>query len=270
MGKQMRDIRYGIRTLLRTPGFTAVAIIALALGIGANTAIFSVVDAVVLRPLPYADPRGLMVIHEDISAFERPLYSVPAPDTIDFQKQNHSFEGVAAFQNQQYELSGRGEPRQVTGARVSASLFSVLGIQPIRGRTFTPEEDQPGRRVAIISYALWQRSFGGDQNAIGQTVTLSRQDYTVVGIMPKPFAFPTPGLDFAKPAEIWVPMAYSDDELKDRGDDFDYSVVARLKPGVSQAQATDDVNEIAHRIELLFPPEIQKQLKISAGVTPIT
>ncbi|HYM01049.1 MAG TPA: ABC transporter permease [Blastocatellia bacterium] len=266
----MRDIRYAIRALIKAPGFSAVAIIALALGIGANTAIFSVVYAVVLQPFPYQNPGRLVLIHEDISKFDKPLYTVPAPDTVDFQNQSHSFEGVAAFQNRGYELSGRGEPQQVRGARVSSSLFSVLGVQPIRGRTFTEEEDKPGKRVAVVSYALWQRSFGGDPSALGQTVTLSRESYTVIGVMPKSFVFPTPGLQFAQTAELWVPMAYSDEELKDRGDDFDYAVIARLKPGVSQQHASDDIKAIAYGIEQLFPPAIRSEIQITGGVTPLS
>src|SRR5262249_20424386 len=174
----VKDLRYAIRTLIKSPGFSAIAIVALALGIGTNTAIFSVVNAVVLSPFPYREPGRLVLIGGSIPKLGPPLLTVPAPDTMDFQNQSQVFDGVAAFQNNGYELSGRGLPVRVRAARVSASLFPALDVNPIMGRVFTDEEDRSGSHVAVLSYALWQRTFGGDRDIIGQTATLSRQSYT--------------------------------------------------------------------------------------------
>jgi predicted permease len=265
-----QDVRFAIRMLLKSPGFTAVAILTLVLGIGANAAIFSVVNAVVLQPFAYGDPGNLVLIYESIPKLGGTILTVPAPDAVDYQKQNQTLAGVAIFQNQSFELSGRGRPEQVTCARASSSLLSTLGVEPLIGRGFTPEEDQPGHHVAIISYSMWQRVFGAESSAIGQPLTLSREDYTVVGVMPKSFAFPTPGLSHSEPADLWVPIALSKDELADRGDDFDYSVIARLKPGISIDQATADVNNIAAGIRELLPASVRDEINLTAGVKPLT
>lgn len=266
----IKDIRYALRMLMRAPGFTTVAVLALALGIGANTAIFSVVDAVVLKPFPYKDPGRLMLIGENIPKLGGRFLTVPAPDTIDFQKQTSSFESVGAFHNEIYEMSGRGLPQEILAARIGATVFPLLGVNPMIGRTFTAEEDQPGRLVAILSYGLWQRSFAGDRNAIGQKVTLSRQDYTVIGVMPKQFSFPTPGIQYAEPADLWVPMALTPEEIEHRGDNFDYLVIARLKAGVTQAQAFQDVNAVAARILDLYPAQIRSQFNLTGELVPLS
>ncbi|HEY6332701.1 MAG TPA: ABC transporter permease, partial [Blastocatellia bacterium] len=265
-----QDIRFAIRMLLKSPGFASIAIITLVLGIGANAAIFSVVNAVVLRPFAYGDPDKLVLIYESSPGLGGTILTVPAPDAVDYQKQNRTLASIAIFENQAFELSGRGLPEQVTGARASSSLLTTVGVEPLIGRGFTIEEDQPGRHVAIISYSMWQRIFGANPNAIGQALTLSREDYTVVGVMPKSFAFPTPGLPYVQPADLWVPMALSQAELASRGDNFNYSVIARLKPGVTVDQATADVNEIAVGIQQLLPASVRDQFSLSGGVKPLT
>ena len=190
----IQDLRYGLRMLAKNPGFTAVAVLTLALGIGANTAIFSVVDAVVLRPLPYKDPDRLVMVKERIPLVTPEPIPVCAPDVIQFQRQNEVFESVAAFRGGQLDLSGGREPERITAERVNANLFSLLGVQPLVGRAFTADEDQPGRSLAILSYPLWQRRFGANPDVVGRTVNLNRQAYTIIGVMPQSFVFPLQGM----------------------------------------------------------------------------
>jgi predicted permease len=242
-----QDIGYGVRMLRRNPGFTLVTVITLALGIGANTAMFSVVDTVLLRPLPYTDPDRILAVWEDarIHGFAR-NHIAPA-NYFDWTEQNHVFDGMAAFIEHSFNLSGGGEPERVEAMRVSASLFSVLGVSPVLGRSFLPEEDQPsGERVIVISHGLWQRRLGGDAKPIGQTLTLNGKPYTIVGVMPPRFYFPS------RDVEIWFPMAMETDEASGRGDHY-LRVVARLKPGTSIEQAQAEMDTIAARQEEQYP-----------------
>lgn len=271
MSTLLQDLRFGLRMLARNPGFTAVAVLTLALGIGANTAIFSVVNAVVLRPLPYEDPDRLVVLRESISDSQsaQGLIPVSAPDCLEFARQNHVFEAIAGFQNLSLELSGTGQPERMTAARVSPSLFPLLGIEPHIGRTFTAEEDQPGNLVAVISYGLWQRHFSGDPDVTGKTVQLDRSPYTIVGVMPRSFVFPSQGIAYAQPADLWVPIAFTPEELANIGDNFNIGVVARLKPGVTIEEANADVKTIANQIQQTYPPQTRDVFKLSAFVIPL-
>jgi putative ABC transport system permease protein len=175
--------------LRNKPGFTILAVLTLALGIGASTAIFSVVDAILLRPLPYGAPDRLMLVKEWIPKVIPDPIPVCAPDVMQFQRENHTFESLAAFRGGQFDLAGGAEPQRVNVDRVNANLFSLLGVQPSLGRTFTADEDRPGHLLAILSNGLWQRQFGADPNIVGHTVTLNRQPYTVIGVMPVPSYF---------------------------------------------------------------------------------
>ena len=266
----IQDLRYGLRTLAKSPGFTAVAVLTLALGIGANTAIFSVVNAVVLRPLPYKDPYRLVMVKESILLAGAEPIPVCAPDVIQFQRQNQVFESVAAFRGGQFDLAGEGEPERITAERVNAGLFSLLGVQPMLGRAFTTDEDQPGHPIAILTYALWKRRFGADPGVIGRTMTLDRQPYTVIGIMPGSFSFPLQGMEQGHTADIFVPMAFTREELADEGDNFNYSVLARLKPGISLASANADVEAVAYRILQTYPPQFRDRIKLSAVALPLS
>jgi putative ABC transport system permease protein len=240
-----QDLRYGFRMLRQRPGFTLAAVIALALGIGANTAIFSVVNAVLLRPLPFADPDRLMAVWQTAQQGEYSQLSLAYPNYDELRKQCQVCEDVAAWHSYNYTrfaLTGGAQPEQAQYAVVSAGLFSVLGVKPALGRAFLPEEDQPGAaRVAIISHGLWRRRWAGDSTLIGQQATLDGQSYTVVGVMPPGFVFPR----FPSDAEIWVPLS---------GDPFPgrrfspatryLNVMARLKAGatLAQAEAEMDIN----------------------------
>jgi predicted permease len=245
----LKDVSYGIRTMIKKPGFTAVAVIALALGIGANSSIFSVVNAVLLRPLPFKNPDQLVIVNETVRRETVETRPASYPDFIDWRNQNQSFEDIAAFDSPSFSLTGTGEPERIPGEIVSASYFPILGIQPAVGRTFLPEEDvTPDQSpVAVISYKLWQRRFAADSDLLGKTIKINERDFTVVGIMPQGFE------GVSGTSEIWAPMMMittfgSASALETRGNRW-HSVIARLKPGVSLEQAQSDMDAIASRLE---------------------
>jgi putative ABC transport system permease protein len=247
-----QDLRYGLRVLRKSPGFAVVAILTLALGIGANTAIFSVVNAVLLSPLPYADSPRLVLIKEVLpSAGALPMY-VSGPDITPIRNLSHVFDGFAGFRDWTYELSGSGEPERIIANRASSELFPVLGVQPILGRNFSAEEERPGHPVAVLGYGLWQRRFGGSRDVLGQTVNLDRQPYTIIGVMPQSFVFPLPGMGQGAAADLWVPLALSNEELSDFGDDFSWGAVGRLKPGIRLTQANADLQLTARGVLDLY------------------
>jgi putative ABC transport system permease protein len=241
------DLRFAARMLAKKPGFTLVAVVALALGIGANTAIFSVVNSVLLEPLPYREPERLMMVWEDATSLGYPR-DTPAPaNFVDWRDQNSVFEGMAASASETFNITGDGEPEKIEAARVSAGLFRLLGVMPASGRDFAAEEDQPGgERVAVISHGLWQRRYGARPEVVGGTVTLDGEPHTVVGIMPPRFEFPSRGVD------VWVPIALGGEEAASRGNHY-LEVVARLKPGVNPAQAQSDMDAVARRLQELYP-----------------
>ncbi len=180
-----QDARYAARTLLKNPTFTAVAVVALALGIGANSAIFSVVNSVLLRPLPFKDPERLVTVWEDRTRRGFPRDTPAAANYVDWRDQNQVFDAMAAIADQSFNLTGAGEPERISGKRVSASLFPLLGVEPLVGRAFPAEEDQPGgERVVMLSHGLWQRRFGSDRTIVGKQLTLNGESHTVVGVMP--------------------------------------------------------------------------------------
>jgi putative ABC transport system permease protein len=243
----LQDLRYAFRMLLKNPGFAGVAIIALALGIGANTAIFSVVNTVLLQSLPYEAPDRLMVVKEDkLPQFSE--FSISPGNFLDWQKQATSFEKLAAVSGSAYNLVyGDAEPERLRGARMSAGLFEMLGVNPIQGRTFTDEEDQPGHEnVALISAGLWKRRFGSDPNIIGQSLTLSASNYTVIGIMPGTFAFPD------RETEVWTPIAFTARQAQQHGSHYLF-VIGRLKPAVTVQQADSELKTIAARLAEQYP-----------------
>ena len=241
----LQDARYAVRSLRKYPGFTAVAVLTLALGIGANTAIFSVINAVLLRPLPYEDPNRLVVLTETIS--ERPI-GVSYPNFADWRNQNTVFANVAAVrQRESFNLTGGGESERLQGRLVSANFLATLGVKPVAGRDFVAQDDRPGAAPAVIlSHALWQRRFGGDRTIIGRQLTLNRQSFTVVGITPADFEY---GLD----ADVTVPIGLSAERFSPRGRDPGIDTVARLKPGVSVEAANAELNTIAARLEQQYP-----------------
>ena len=246
-----QDLRYGWRTWRKSPGLAAVALLTLALGIGANTAIFSVVNGVLLRPLPYPEPESLVMIWEDPG--DIPRNSVNPRNYADWREQNEAFSQVAAITPQSVNLTGEGEPERIVSARVAASFFSILQVNPAIGRGFLPTEDQPeSQRVAVLSDSLWQRRFGADPNVIGRSLTLNGATTTVVGVMPPSFRFPLQ-------ADLWLPLVFTPREMLDTNRGSHYlSVVGRLKPGVSVEQAQAQMDTIYDRLREQFPRALAK------------
>lgn len=239
MQNLLQDIRYGLRTLWRTPGVTFAAVLALALGIGANTAIFSLVNALVLRPLPYEQPEQLVLVAYALAE------AAPA-NFLDWRRQNQVFEELAAGNSWSANLNSGDFPERLDGFQVSSSLFSILRKQPMLGRTFTLEEEQSGKdNVIILSHGLWQRRFNSDQQIIGKTLMINAKSYTVIGIMP-------PDFQFYRPTEVWSPLAFSPEE-SNRRTAGNLVVLGRLKPGVTMAQAQENMTVIARQLEQQYP-----------------
>src|ERR1700719_2089197 len=247
----MQNFRYALRSLAKQPLFTFIVIITFALGIGANTAIFSVLNAVLLRPLPFHQPQNLVALGEyDPREKADPgteIDSISYLDYVDFRDQSQVFERVAVYTNQSVgTLTDGNEATHVQGESVSANLFPLLGVQPMLGRTFLPKEDEPGNHVVILSHGLWQRRFGADRGIIGKSVTLGGKQFQVIGVMPPRFTFPIG----SNPPELWIPMSTlretqdgSQAMTEQRDNDF-LRCIARLKPNVSIHQAQANIDTI--------------------------
>src|SRR5919197_2100395 len=244
-----QDFRYGLRTLLKNPGFTIIAIVALALGIGANTAIFSVVNAVLLRPLPFKNPQQLVMVWENATHLGFPKNTPSPPDFLDWQKQTTVFAGMAAIAERSFNLTDVGEPERLEGRRISANLFDLLGVPALLGRTFVSDDDQPGAHVVLLSYPLWQRRFGSDPGVIGRALTLNGESYTVVGVMPRIVQLPGYSI---RNDQLWVPIAFPQEEASQRGNHF-LEIIARLKPGITLKQAQVEMDTIAARLAQQYP-----------------
>jgi predicted permease len=245
MNKLIQDLRYGIRTLLKRPGFSLVAVATLAIGIGASTVIFTVVNAALLRGLPYKEPDRLVHLWEKTPKTDFSKREFSYPDYQDYQ-QNTVFEGLAGYSGGGAILSGMGDPENIDTPRATANFFSVLGVEPYLGRTFQAGDDVPnGPRVAVLTYGLWQRRFGGDPGVLGRGITLNGQSFTVVGVLPSTFQFALQN------ADLWIPYQPTRNQLSYR---FMHgtNVLGRLKPGITQEQAQSEMNVIAGRIEQQF------------------
>ncbi|HEY2470032.1 MAG TPA: ABC transporter permease [Terracidiphilus sp.] len=242
----LRDIKYGFRTLRRTPGFAAIAIVVIALGIGANVALFTVVRAVLLKPLPFADPGRLVRLYESSADGKFPLNSNAAGIYSEWKRLNHSFTDMAIMGDAGYNLSGDGGqlPEKIRAAVFSANLLPTLGIQPALGRNFTAADDQPSANpTVILSWGLWKRRFGGNPNVLNQTILLDTRPYTIIGVMPSWFALPNAA------AQLWTPIHYNEPpNLMKAIDDHDFHVIARLKPGVLPAQAVNELSILTRHI----------------------
>ena len=246
MNRLIHDLRYGFRVLRANPGFTIIAVLALALGIGATTAIFSVVNKVLLQPLPYTNAHRLVMLRE-INLPKFPEFPIAPGNFLDWQKQNTVFSRMAAYRAHTYILIGDGEPLRLRASRVTADLFGLLAARPALGRDFLPDEDTDGKgNVVILSHGFWQRRFGGDANILGKSVTLSGQPHTVIGVMPVEFAFPDNTID------LWAPMAFTSRDSLNRGSHF-LSVVAALKPRATLEQAQAEMSTIARRVAMQYP-----------------
>jgi putative ABC transport system permease protein len=243
----IKDIRYGVRSLLKRPAFTVVAVVTLALGIGANTAIFSAVNAVLLRPLPFEHPERLVTVWENNLKNGQDHEFVRAANFTDWKNQGQSFESLAAYMNWNYNLTGDNNPQRLRAAVVSAGFFQMLGSRAALGRVLVPEDDQEGKdNVVVLSYALWQSRFGANKGLIGQSIILNGTSHTVIGVMPSNFSFPDEQLD------LWRPMALSPEQAQNRQAGY-LRVIGRLKPGVTIEQSRTDLNTIAGRLEEQYP-----------------
>ena len=260
----LNDLRFAVRSLLKRPGFTLVVIITLALGIGANTAIFSVVNAVLLSPLPYKEPERLVAVWA--KSTNRNLTNQPVSylNYTDWKEQTQAFEQLAAIRAESLNLTGQGEPERINGVRITVNILSTLGVTPELGRDFLPEEGQPEKAsAALVSYGLWQRRFGGDPKLIGQTLTLDAKPYTVIGILPPWLKYP--GLMMPQTgADIWIPYLVSPSQNQ-RGF-ANLRLVGKLKPGVTLTAAQTDVDLVARRLEQQYP---QDNTNLGIGVVPL-
>jgi predicted permease len=253
------DVRHGVRLLRRGPGFAAAAILALGLGIGANAAIFSVVDAVLIRPLPYPDAGRLVMVWEEASFVGFPR-NTPAPaNWVDWRARNSVFTDIAATRGGSITLTGGGTPESIKGRRVTANFWTVLGVRPLSGRVFTEEEERAGERVAVIGYGLWQRRFGGDPSVVGRDILVNDQKYRVLGVMPRGFAIPS------REHEIWTPSGFSPADLARRGSHF-LQCIARLRPGVSLEKAQAEMTTIARQLAVQYP---RTNERVGAVVVPL-
>jgi predicted permease len=259
MDALLADVRYGLRLIRKSPVFAMVTIVTLALGIGANTAIYSAVDAVVVRPLPYHDPDRLVMVWEDASYVSFPR-NTPAPaNYFSWKELNRVFTDMAATRGTTASLTGGGTPEQLLGRRVTPNFFAVLGVEPIVGRTFTEDEDRTGAPVTIISYGLWQRRFAADPGVVGRDITMNGSRRTIIGVMPRTFVFRN------RDVEFWNPISFTPAEIAQRGSHF-LNVVARLAPGVAIERASDDMRDVATRLAHDYP---DTNRQVGAVVVPI-
>jgi len=260
-----RDVRFGLRVLQKNPGFAAVAVLTLTLGIGANTAIFSVADAVLLNPVPFPHPNRLVDLYEKTNTTSRA--GIPYPDLLDWQRDNHGFEGIAGYMGDEFTLTGSGKPARIPGERVSANFFSVLGVRPILGRTFRGTDDQVGvQPVALISEGLWKRAFASNTDVLGKTIALNGKAHVIVGVVPSGFRFFS-RFDSGVPDAIFVPLGQWDvSRLRDRVVRMGLTAVGRLKPGVTVGQAQAEMNQIAANLARTYP---NSNAKVGAVVIPM-
>ena len=261
------ELRIALRHLLKSPGFTTTAVLMLALGIGATTAIFSIVESVLLRPLPFPHPERLVALSDILQGADlggNGTAGVTAPDIRAYTRDTHSFEDLGGYQQLNYELSGIEEPAQVNGARLSGGVFPALGVAPLMGRFFTQQEDDRKEQVTVVSYTLWRSRLHGDAHVLGSKILLDRKPYIVIGVMPRDFEFPlVPG--HLNNSELWVPMSFTQQELTTGAASWNFNMVGRLKPGITPAQAESDAERVAQEIMRCYP-SFMSSLHIQAVV----
>lgn len=274
MESLFQDMRYALRRLLKSPGFTLTAVLTLAFGIGVTTAIFSIVEGVLLRPLPFPDQARLVTLGDVLEGvkYGADAPGVTAPGIRIYMRDTRAFSSLGGYQSSTYELStyepsGVGEPAEINAARLTASMFSVLGVAPLMGRGFTQQEDDESDQVAVLSYQTWHSRFRGDPQILGKKILLDRKPYEIIGVMPREFEFPlVPGQ--LNRSELWVPMSFTPAELVQGAGNWGYSMVGRLKPGVTPAQAQQDAADAAREIMRNFPPALSSR-RIHPAVQPL-
>src|SRR5882762_3181099 len=266
-----QDVRYTLRQLRKSPGFTVTAILMLALGIGATTAIFSIVEGVLLRPLPFPDPDRLVILGDVLEGSHCASCahsSVTAPDIRNYMRDTHSFSHLGGYRQRLFELSGTGDPAAVNGTRMSGEVFAALGVPPLLGRTFTQHEDEEGQQVAVLSYGMWRSRFHGDANVLGSKIILYRKPYTVIGVMPRDFEFPlNPG--HVNHSELWLPLSLEPEEFTaGSAAAWNSRMVGRLKPGIIAEQAQSDAERVAEETMRNYPA-FMRSLRIRPIVKPL-
>jgi putative ABC transport system permease protein len=270
MWTSFSDLRLVFRQLRKSPGFTATAVAMLAFGIGATTAIFSIVEGVLLRPLPFPDSARLEVLADKLQGAQldgNGEAGTTAPDIRAYTRDTHSFDSLGGYTSAAYELSGIGEPAQVNAAKLTSGVLPAPAVAPLLGRVFTAEEDEQGQQLAILSYATWQHRFQGNPQILGSKILLDRKPYVVIGVMPVNFEFPlVPG--HLNRSELWVPMSFTQQDLTQGASSWNYQMVGRLKPGVTAAQAQADAERVAQEIMRGYPP-FMASLHISSVVRPL-
>ena len=269
LGQILQDTRVTFRQLRKSPGFTVTAILMLALGIGATTAIFSIVQGVLLRPLPFPDPDRLVILGDELEGSKCAACaqsSVTAPDIRNYMRDTQSFSHLGSYRGRLFELSGTGDPAAVNATRMSGEVFAALGVPPLLGRTFTQQEDEEQQQVAVLSYGMWRSRFHGDANVLGSKIILYRNPYTVIGVMPRDFEFPlNPG--HVNQSELWLPLSLQPEEFTAGGAaSWNSRMVARLKPGITAEQALSDVERVAQETMRDYPAYM-RSLRIHAVVT---
>jgi len=266
MSALTQNFQSTVRQLRRTPAFTLTVVLTLALGIGATTAIFSLVEGVLLRPLPFHDADRLVLLGDHLGG--RPGMSVRAREIATYTRATQAFSSVGGYITASYELSGNAQPEQIAAARLNSAMFPALGVEPILGHVFTPQEDDAHQPVAVISYALWTSRWHRDPRVLGTTIVLDRKPYSVIGVMPRGFEFPLQ-LGRLDQAQLWIPLSLSPDELSEQHSGFwGYHMVARLKDGVSLRQAAQDADRVAHLIMAGFPASMSA-IHMQGDVTPL-
>ena len=270
----IQEFRFALRNLIKTPGFTLVAVITVALAIAANTAVFSLVNALLIRPLPFKAPQSLVLLFEKFTAQGLDQIPVSAPEYLDWEKQTRSYERIAAFDFVNFNLTGGDMPERIQGAAVTPSLFPLLGVQPIKGRVFNDSEFGEGNDgVIVISERFWRRRFNSEPQLVGTQVSVNGRSFTVVGIMPANFEFPLPlfgvqGGTFAERADMWKPIAFSKAEMESRAS-RSYGVIGRLKSGVTISQAQAEADTIVANWHPLFPDNYEPATKFGATIYPL-
>jgi putative ABC transport system permease protein len=270
----INELRFAFRILIKNPAFTLIAIVTLALGIGATTAVFTLVNALLIRPLPYQKPQQLVLLFQHFKDQHLDNIPVSPPEFVDYQAQVHSFDKIAAFNNTTYNLAEAGAPERVAGAVVSADLFPLLGVNPIRGRTFGAHECKAGRNdVLVISERLWQRKFNRDASILGRKILADGKSFTIVGVMPASFEFPLPlfnlnGGQFGERADVWQPLAFTDAEMKARYS-RSYGVIARLTSGIAPKHAQAEIETVVAGMRKKFPDRYPQTDSFGATIYPL-
>src|SRR5439155_1468875 len=253
------DVRYALRTLRRNPGFTAVAVLALAVGIGANTAVFSIVNGVLVQSLPYKDPGALVLMFEKWPTGPVDKWEFSAPDFEIVRGRARSFSGLAAYRSTTYELSGTMAPQRIIGTKISPELFDVLGVAPAFGRAITTDDDRTSSRVVVLSHGLWTRAFGRDPGIVGRTIQIDGQSYAVIGVMPEQLVFPPRGGGRnSEPTDLYLPMSFTPFERGAFGMMYNNTVVARLAPGVTLALARAEISSLVPTVIEKYPPMLRQ------------